>query len=363
MKRLLSLPLFIFLICNSFGQITLQQTDMASPGDQIENISPPFDGDVPPPGAAQTYNFMIDSAGFADTSYFVAASATPFAAQMAGANLASIQQGAYTYYEKDGTGFYLRGLVFDLSALGVGGISLLPLRFNPRVPVLTFPATVGMNAKVQSTARFRFPFDTVVTVLGQNATVDSVEVTATLRDTSTIDGYGTAEFPSGNLATLRNRQAQNLSFSIRVRAKIGILPAFWTAFPLPGLPTIYGVSYLFWANGKKGPVATLDVDSFGVVTNATFQAQLLSLNTGVSGLAINWGGELFPNPASDVISWSNAGMKKIEIFSVSGKKVFEKPIEPGYQSLSVSDINAGIYISILEDFAGNRYRNKLIIRR
>lgn len=363
MKKLLTISLMMLLTTASFGQITLNQADIASPGDQIENIGVPFDGEVPTAGPSQTYNFMVDSSGFADTTFFMDAASTPFAAQMFGANLASNQQGAYTYYEKDASGFYLRGLVFDLSGLGVGSVSILPLRFHPRVPVLKFPATVGMNEKVQSTARFRFPFDTVVTVLGQNATVDSVEITANLKDTSTIDGYGTAQFPSGNVATLRNRQAQSLSFSILVRAKIGILPAFWTAFPLPGLPTIYGVSYLFWANGKKGPVATLNVDSFGVVTDAAFQAKLLSLNTGISELTLKNKVELFPNPANDVVSWSYSGMKKIEIFSFDGKKVLEKSDLSDVKSIPISELKPGIYISELEDFTGVRHRNKLTIRR
>lgn len=358
----------IFFCHHLFGQITLTQADIASPGDIIENIAPPFDGDLPPAGPNQTYNFMVDSVGFADTTYFVNPSTTPYGTMMAGSNLAAVDFGSYTYFEKDASGFYLRGIVVELPPIGVSvPISVIPLRFNPRVGILSFPTSTNMNLRTQSTARFRFAYDTVVTVtiFGQpiQANVDSVEIVATLRDTSSITGYGTAQFPSGNLATLRNRHAQNISFAIRVRAQAGIFPPNWVAFPVPGLPVLYNVSYLFWANGKKGPVATLNVDSLGFVTDAGFQAGLLSLNTGLADLKVKQEFQPFPNPAN---GWVNLGFaegeRKIEIFSADGKKIKEKSLASGESNLATTDLPSGLFWMEIQENGFQKIRKKLIVR-
>lgn len=365
MKRFFTIALTFGLVFSGFSQITLQQADIASPGDFIEEIAPPFDGDLPPSGPAQTYNFMVDSVGTADTTYFMVPSSTPYGSKMAGANLAAKNLGTYTYYEKDASGFYLRGLVFEFPPLGISvPFEAIPLRFNPRVGILTFPAAIGMNLKTQSTARFRFAYDTVVSVSGVNATVDSVEIVATLKDTSTIDGYGLAQFPSGDLNTLRNRQAQHITFGLRVRAKISIFPALWVDFPIAGLPAINNTSYLFWANGKKSPVATINVDSLGLITDASFQAKLLSITTGVDDLDQRVQFNLSPNPASDYFNWSaTVPVKKMQIFSVDGKKIIEKSGNELKAQFSTSQLKAGMYWVEIEDASNATIRKKLIINR
>lgn len=307
---------------------------------------------------------MVDSIGSSDTTYFVSPTSTPFSAQMSGANLATSNLGAYTYYEKDATGFYLRGMVLDFPPVVPNQpFSLIPLRFNPRIALLTFPTTVGMNLKTQSTARFRFKYDTVLTVLGQQATVDSVEIVFTVKDTSTIDGYGTAEFPSGNLPTLRNRNAQNLSFSIRVRAKIGVLPAFWTAFPVPNLPTFTTVSYLFWANGKKAPVAELNVDSLGFVIGASFQSELLSLTTGLEDLNKSQEFQLFPNPGREWINIGTAAMERnVEIFSTEGKMVKQFLVPAGVKTINVAQLSPGLYWIEWAGADHQKIRKKLMVK-
>lgn len=364
MKLFLSIGLFFVFLGTGICQITLNQADIASPGDIIQNISPPFDGDLPPAGANQTYNFMVDSIGTSDTTYFVSPSSTPYGAQMSGANLASSSFGAYSYYEKDATGFYLRGMVLDFPPVVPNQpFSLIPLRFNPRIALLTFPTTVGMNLKTQSTARFRFRYDTVLTVLGQQATVDSVEIVFTVRDTSTIEGYGTAEFPSGNLPTLRNRNAQNLSFSIRVRAKVGILPAFWTAFPVPNLPTFTTVNYLFWANGKKAPVAQLDVDSLGFVIGASFQSELLSLNTGLEELKNAQDFQPFPNPVREWVNIGTASKERnVEIFSAEGKLIKEFLVPAGAKTINVAPLTPGLYWLEWAGTDRQKIRKKLMVK-
>jgi hypothetical protein len=366
--------IILFLLLGSlkmFGQITLQMSDLAGPGDVIIDASQFYSGTTPPTGANQTYPFPESDTTILDTTFFVATSSTPFADTMTNSNLAVGVGNSYTYYNLNNSGFYLRGFVFDFTDFPLDlPFSFAPFRFNPPLSLLTFPATNGMNLKTTGTARFEFPYDTIITIFGAPARVTKAAVIATARDTSVIDGYGNAEFVSGLVPCLRNSQNLKMTFKIQVFAKISIFPASWVDLPanlLPGggLPELYTKSLLFWANGKKSPIATLEIDSMGNVASASYKRDLLvtSQNPLVSAKP-SFRFEAAPNPAGDIISFSSEEiLKKIRIFSLTGQKILEQNLETNQKGISLSALASGTYVAELESGKGFLSRKKLIISR
>ena len=365
MKKPLFVALGLLLIQSSFAQINLNSSDLASPGDVIYNMSPPLSVSLPPAGPNQAYNFNVDSTGVQDTTYYVNPASTPFSSVITGANLASNAGGAYTYFEKSNAGFYLKGLAFPIPDIGLNlPFSSAPFNFSPKIPVMTFPATVGMNLKTQSTGRFEFPYDTTVVVNGISAQVTKVAIIATLKDTSIIDGYGTATFPSGEVPCLRNRQYQKMTFKIELYAAILIFPASWIPYAVGGLPEVTSISYLFWANGKKSPVASLSVDTLGNLVNASFQSDLLHITTGVGSLDNQKELQIFPNPATEQISWiGNKSFKNLNIFSTTGQSIFQGAIANGQSSVKLTGLPNGLYWAEFEETSGTKTRKRLNINR
>jgi len=371
MKKTSSIFFLLFLTTVSFGQITLTVNDIGNVGDQIISSSQNYSGDTPPDGPMQTYSFPESDTSFQDTTNYISPASTPYAALMTGSNLAENNFGAYTFYTRNSTGYFLNGLVFDFPVDGLGlPFSEVPLKFTPPAKLLAFPATVGQNLTSQSTARFEFNYDTVISINGLNATVSKVGVVATLFDTSTIDGYGDAEFVSGSIPALRNLQTFKITFKLQVFAAILFFPPSWIDLPtnlLPagGIPEIYQKSLQFWANGKKAPIAEMGLDSAGNVVGASYLKELL-VTSNRSLVSVKKGFEFtpIPNPAQGFVSFkSEEKIKNISILSSEGKKIMDKMVSEGESGISVSNLASGIYLMELESNSGKISRKKLVINQ
>jgi hypothetical protein len=237
------------------------------------------------------------------------------------------------------------------------------LNFVEKMPILSFPATMGMNQIAQTTTRFEFPFDTVVSINGLSATITKVRINGIIKDTSKIDGFGTIQLPGGSFDCLRNIQTLKLSFTTEVFAKILIFPASWVSFPVP-IPDITVKQVLMWANGKKTPVATIALDSNENVLSSTVQKVFLTANRPLLSAQPEFEFIPFPNPASEIINFSTEkSLKYLKIFSLEGKKIHEISIQPGMMEIKVDKISKGIYWIEAESLDGLKARKKLIINK
>ncbi|HPI11373.1 MAG TPA: T9SS type A sorting domain-containing protein [Catalimonadaceae bacterium] len=366
--------LLLFATTRISAQITLNQSDMAGPGDVIINSSQNYTGTTPPAGANISYSFTESDTTIQDTTVFIAASSTPFIADMpAGTNMATASFGNYSFFKLDNTGLYATGLVFDFQGGGGLGLPFSSAIFpiNPPLKFMTFPATMGMDLKTQATSSFEFPFDTVISIGGINATITKARINATILDTSIIDGYGTAEFVSGSVPVLRNVQTMKMSFAIEVYAKLfPFLPAAWVALPAsvldPSLlPVIYSKNLSFWANGKKSAVAEFTLDSSNNVTSANYLKEMLV--TGFRPLVSvrpDFEFQASPNPALNDVSFSSdAILKKVKIFSLTGQKMLEKDFQSIECHIQVDALTNGVYVAELENEKGGKSQKRLIINR
>jgi len=371
MKKTGLFLLLLLLSSEIFAQITLNQSDFAGPGDVLVNSNQQYSGSLPPTGANQLYSFPESDTTFQDTTVFVSVASTPFASAFPTATMAVNDQGIYYYFKLDNTGYYIQGLTYTLPPIGLNlpfTSAVFPL--NQLVKLIDFPATMGMNLKTQATSNFEFLYDTTISIGGLNANVTKARIVATVTDTSIINGYGNAEFAGGTIACLRNAQTLRIKFKVQVFAQILIFPAAWIDIPAAVLdPSLirefYTKQLLFWANGKKGPVATLELDSNNNVVSADYLTSLLiTSNNSIVRTKQIFSFEASPNPAQDLVSFtSEAELKKIKIFSTSGNKISEKNFLPGQTSITLESIASGIYVAELENNKGEISRKKLIINR
>ncbi len=366
--------LLLFATTRISAQISLTQSDMSAPGDVIINSSQNFSGTTPPAGANISYSFLESDTTIQDTIAFVTAASTPFGASFPTSTMATGSFGNYGYYKLDNTGLSITGFVFDFGD-GGGGLGLpfssAVFPISPEIKVLNFPATMGMNIKSQGTSSFEFPFDTVINVNGLEATVTKARINATILDTSIIDGYGNAEFAAGTIPVLRNIQSLKMSFKIQVFAKILFFNPTWIDLPAsildPSLiPVISTKTLSFWANGKKSAVAEFTLDSSNNVTSADYLKEMLLLTNNRSLLSVrpDFEFQAAPNPALNEVSFSSdAILKKVKIFSVTGQKMLEKEFSLNEFSVRVDALTNGVYVAELENEKGGKSQKRLIINR
>jgi hypothetical protein len=361
-----------FLIQKGFSQITLTVNDIANVGDQIISTSIPYTGESPAVGAGQNYDLTLLPQGFLeDTTNYIAAAGTPYASQMPGANICQVSAGSYTYFVRSSGGFYLKGFVF---AFPLGGGLPLPsefvFSFSPQIPIMTFPATMGMNLNTSATSsRVEIPFDTTVTLNGVQVQVQNIGIKLNIKDTSAIDGWGTASFPGGDYPVLRNLHSMNLSSTLEMQIVLPIVGPTWIPLPANLLPAGAGdflggntKDVMLWANGRKQPMVTMSLDTLGLVISADVQADLLVVSNRslVSKIPAF---EFYPNPANSSLTFTlPEDTRKIRIRDVSGRllQVFQN--FGTVANLSVESLPEGVHIAEIETSSGQLSRKRIVIK-
>lgn len=372
-NRALIFALFLGLYKTAFSQITLTVSDIANAGDQVISSNVPYTGEVPEVGAAQNYdlNALLPGA-FEDTVNYIPAAGTPFASQMPGANICQTAFGSYTYFVRNNNGFYLKGFVFSIPS--DSSFVQLPSDFvftmSPQIPIMTFPATMGMNLNTQSTSsRIEIPYDTTIEINGVSTQITKIGVKLNIKDTSKIDGWGSAAFPGGQYEVLRNYHAMNLSTTLE--AYIILFGNIGTWVPLPanlipgGAGDLLGGNtrdVMLWTNGRKQPLVTMSLDTLGLVTSADVQSDLLVVsNRSIVSEMKSF--EFYPNPASSALILNlPEDSQNIRIRDMAGRTVREFGNFGRKAELSVTSLKDGIYVVESETDSRQIIRKRLVIR-
>jgi hypothetical protein len=369
----LFLMVFLAWCKTGFSQITLTVSDIANIGDQVITSNVPYAGETPAPGSSMTYDLITLQPGFLkDTTTYIAAAGTPFAAQMQGANICQRSPGSYTYFVRNSGGFYLKGFVFSLpvdsSFIQLPGDFVFAM--SPQIPIMTFPATMGMNLTTQSTSsRIEIPFDTTINYNGVQVQTQNIGIKLNIKDTSVIDGWGTAVFPGGEYPVLRNRHNINLSTTLELQVVLPIFGPTWIPLPSNLIPAGAGDflggntrDVMLWTNGRKQPLVTMALDTLGQVFSADVQADLLVVsNRSIVSEQASF--EFYPNPASSAVSIKlPEDSRDVRIREVSGKCLKEFSGFGSRADLSVSDLPDGVYILETETVSGGLSRKKLVVR-
>ncbi len=247
------------------GQVTLNVTDFAAPGDQwltaidtlVESVN------IGLPGANQAWiltNLNRDLIQFFD---FVQPDTTPFFSEFPSSNLATNSFGIYTYLQVDSQAIYQLGTGGDFLQNGMP----FTTHNDPPSQVAAFPMTMGTSW--DDSTSFLIQID------GSAFGFDSVRFKNEQVRQITIDGWGQVSTPIGTYTDV-----------LRQRADIVTRDSVWVLFFGMWLPVDASESasteFTWLSKVTKGPVASVEIDA------ATFQV----LNASYSYIAPS--GQLAP---------------------------------------------------------------------
>lgn len=302
--------LFLLILClaalDGFSQPTITTTDLPFAGFAFTTgTDSTYNAAIPAGGANQNWNYSSLVNLLTDTSGFMPASGTPYAATFSGSNLSGYDRetDSYSYFTANSTGFYIDGI-------GSAGGNFVLTPGQCFVPV---PFTFGNT----STNVARNIVDTVYT--------DSTGTTYTVRNIINVtshfnaDGYGALTLPNAVYQnTLRVRITETTYDSLY--ALVG--PVYILIRSNAKQVTFYR---WFQHGAQASYILGIKADSLG--NNATYSEYLMaSAVLQVPQTENNHSLTIFPNPAVDQITLnggSNPEPGMISIYNSNGQLVYK----------------------------------------
>ena len=350
-KNYYSLLLVLILAGTASAQITINQSDLP-----VAGLAYTLAGDdtysapIPAGGASQSWNYSGLNNFFTDTTAFIPAAGTPYAAQFPSANLASYDPngGTYTYFITNTNGFYTAGAA-DTTLPG-GGIFFTP-------PYLYVPTPFTYNSTRNSSARAQINFSVFdsSTMTNYNFRINHNVQTSFL-----CDGWGSLTLPNATYNnTLRVRVTEHNYDSLLVDL-LGI--GFYT---LVSADSSTSVAYRWVGHGPALYLLGLETDSTGTMAISSEYLDnylLLGTQTAPSPRAV---ATAYPNPATDKVrfAWSTAfDAVTLTLYNVAGQRVVETAFA-GMQQLDVpvGHLPPGLYTYRLSARDGSQATGQLVI--
>lgn len=121
-----------------------------------------------------------------------------------------------------------------------------------------------------------------------------------------------------------------------------------------------------WALDSPGTITSFGEDVNGelYVTNGSTVSKIidtsLSTETYENGTI-----SVYPNPSKNEIAIKNStgsAISTVEIYDLTGKLILTSPIENSQTpTVKITTLSSGLYLVVVEDLAGNRYKTKLVV--
>lgn len=294
------------------AQVTLTTNELPYAGmsygvseDTVTNISP---GN---PGTGQVWDFTQLQIQVTDTITFEDAALSPYAAQFPGSNLVAhnSEDSVYAYYTTTQNGFYLDGSYEEASAINAG------FHFSPSVTIIPVPFTFGNMHISNAVATF------YSTGSGPGFKMVHHQV-----DTLTGDGAGTLKVPGAIYNnTLRIKVQTTVFDSIFVDANNNGNYMFYS------VTQSHRIRYSWFRQGAPSYLFGIELNFTNpAITERVEWITPSGSTSGVNDVSSFTDIDIYPNPASNVIyvntsGWAN-GRTTLELFSVTGQKIFSSPV-------------------------------------
>jgi Secretion system C-terminal sorting domain len=280
--------------------------------------------------------------------------------------------GQLAAYNKTATRFELLGY----KNIDLGGILRLPLVAKFLQPVLERRAPLTYNTTNRNQSNFVIAFasdiipDTILSLLPLRP--DSIRVRFQTDRQDKTDAFGTLLIPGASYEVLRERRYELTD--TKIEAKLNPLP--WidiTSLVLTGQqrPRDTTISYYFWSNLAKEPIAILTTNDVDSITSAEYK--YLKINTSVKNGVYTEGSfslSVFPNPTTNEAffdvktSRSTAGFS-LNIVDNLGRNWARKTLNSDTEQrvkMDVSTLPNGLYWASLTDENGDILTTKLFLK-
>lgn len=338
LQRFTLITLAIFLVSNSYSQISIVSSDLTSVGDQItryiDTIPSYGPGDA---GTNVTWDFS--SAAIEDTANttVVATGSTPYSSTFSSSDYAMTGDGtAFLYFTHNSNQMTTTGAAGDL--LGTGEIIEAPfsnsliLHNLPREYGDTFDDVYAFEAEADGSA----------------FNVHRIRVNHTGHVYDTTDGYGTLITPTGTYEALRVKTVDYTTDVIDVQ--LFPFPAVWTNFSTEQDTSI---SYSWHAKEEKLAIAEMSFDSIGNPAQFTFSTVPPVVTIGLEETEKAFQLAVYPNPSSEFVFLKSDKPilgNTIEIYSIEGKLVENSVLMSS--RIPVSGLENGMYLLRMMDQNG-----------
>lgn len=332
MKRVI----FTFILAGSIlisrAQITLTQTDIASPLTQfmMYNDTLPAEN-AGAAGASQIWDFSVALHSTTDTVIFTEPQWTQYGTSFPSSNLCIMTKSTSTSYDY---------LVNCSDSLNVEGLTrtmsgvFAKLHGNPTEKLMNFPSTYNTSFTNISTY--------LATSYFGNYGFDSVKVKIVSTVQSSFDAYGSLKLGIGTYNCLRQND-----YTISIDTIWGLADTTWANITsLTGKNIDTTRQYTWWANNIGYELAQMTVDlKTDSATSFSYLGTLPSPG-GIHEIADNSLYNIYPNPAKDVINiCSDLPLKNasIELYDVTGSLLYSSVLNSVQSEISIANLANGMY--------------------
>ena len=356
------------------AQITLNSTDVVNMGDMVEQATDTLPGGITigSAGAAQTWNFATINEDELDTSYFLDPSTLPGNTDFPLSNLGmtnASEDSAWYFLTKNTLGLVINGIHQMQGGTGVS----IPVTSK----IVTFPSTMGTNyGGSWSGPLGAFPLGQDLDGPFPQGVIDSLKITRTAILTSNIDAWGDVTTPLGTFASLRQIVSEEtIDTTWQLEAGVWSIISSVSIVALSGLGVdLVDVAYdttrtsRWWTNDPSArfPIVEMDYEANGTVNSIEWLKATPTTVSVTETASISNNVSLFPNPAKNNVTISTllTNNDNIKIFDVTGKLIKTERFNSNSITLSVSDLNNGLYFYNINDVNGNViHSNKFVVAK
>ena len=342
MKKLLLTCLISFPFLLK-AQITVNQSAFPVAGTTYVNATDTaYSAAITAGGVAQTWNYAGLLNARQDTSAWVAASSTPYAATFPTSTLAtfSAKDSAYAYFNGNSSGFFANGFYSYATNGFIAGQS--SVTFSPSYLYIPVPFTYN-NTRIAYT-RIQVDIDTALPYY---------RFIHRINQNMICDGYGSLALPSASYPnTIRIKDVETAYDTLAVDP-LGL------GFYVTANTSASQITYYRWLRSTNPALLlTINADSLG--TTATQSSYFMSSGaTGINTINKTKNIIVYPNPATEYIQFNLPETTEegtiLTIYSSDGK-VIRETIISGVDAYGfyVSKMEAGSYIYTITN-----QRNKL----
>jgi hypothetical protein len=335
MKKITFLFITLLSAYGATAQITVTQSDMPAAGNAYVNANDTIPTVTPGnTGSGQTWNFAALKANTTSVDSFVAASATPYAAAFATANMADTTLGnaGYIFINSSASAFE-----------GVGTVQYVmgyqaKIALNPPFVQISLPATLNSTDGGTSSGSAKLP----ITYL----TFDSARVVARIIYADTIDASGSMTTPFGVHNVLRQKHSETDIDSLYVHSA-----SFGWVFYQAQKRKNY--QYRWYTNGLGDLVANMQMDTTNTKVKSVKWYD--GIPNAVTEISQRGSIMAYPNPCSSQINFFYSGhtAQVITVFDVTGRQVGTTSMVNGKASVNTSTFAKGIYMYRMLDKSGD----------
>lgn len=347
MKKLYSYLLFssLLLVNDSFGQITIDDTDFATAGDQVFFArAVDLEIDYASTGANYSWNFTdLGSLNDASTN-FNSLSGVGFLVNMTYGPLALTNYRATFRTPFDDLPLDQLGGVLPID---IGDVHQYSRVTNQRYTLIGYSASIsGQEIPIKSDTietKYYFPLEfgdsyqsRGYTSLDMSAFVDARWKQMRQRSTQ-VDGWGTLTTDFGTFEVLRVKHQIQETDSITYEGN---------SFGIP-VPTMF--EYEWIAKGQKSPI--LKIVTTVIAGNETVTTIEVKQNevVGVNDIAETSKFSIYPNPVVDEVNFKfSEGDKSITIYGVDGSIIHSFATSSLVATFDSAHLQSGLYIVSVE---------------